>query len=95
MFRRLWDRIPVPLLDGHNIFFTYICCKNCLFEKTKVNEKEAEDGPFFKKRLTSPCLFEFQTIITSSCILPNPLDLSTGQIKDKINIENQLYKNKC
>ena len=28
------------ILDGH--FFTYFC----LFEKTKINEKEAGDGPF-------------------------------------------------
>ena len=26
------------ILDGH--FFTFICCKNCLFEKMKINEKE-------------------------------------------------------
>ena len=25
------------ILDGH--FFTFICCKNCVFEKTKMNEK--------------------------------------------------------
>ena len=34
------------ILGGH--FFTNICCKNCnffLFEKTKINEKEAGDGP--------------------------------------------------
>ena len=35
------------ILDGH--FFTYICCKNWLFEKTEINEKEAGIGPFFKK----------------------------------------------
>ena len=34
------------MLDGH--FFTYSCCENCnvWFEKTKINEKEAEDGHF-------------------------------------------------
>ena len=40
-------------LDGH--FFTYICCKNCIvcLKKTEnKNEKEAEVGPFFKKRLS-------------------------------------------
>ena len=36
------------MLDGH--FFTSICCENCnvWFEKTKINEKEAEDGHFKK-----------------------------------------------
>ena len=29
------------ILDGH--FITFICC---LFEKRKINEKEAGDGPF-------------------------------------------------
>ena len=39
------------ILDGH--FFTYICCKHCsLFEKTKMKEKEAGIGPFFKKNFT-------------------------------------------
>ena len=40
----------------HNIptgwtFFMYICCKNCffLFQGTKINEKEARDGPFLNK----------------------------------------------
>ena len=35
------------LLDGH--FFTYICCKNCnvCLKRLKINEKEAEVGPFF------------------------------------------------
>ena len=37
------------LLDGH--FFTFICCKNCnvCLKRPKINEKEAEVGPFFKK----------------------------------------------
>ena len=34
------------ILNGN--FFTYICCKNCnvCLKKTKINEKEAGDGPF-------------------------------------------------
>ena len=38
------------LLDGH--FFTLICCKNCIvcLKRPKINEKEAEVGPFVKKR---------------------------------------------
>ena len=32
-------------LDGH--FFTFIGCKNRLFENTKINEKETGDAPFF------------------------------------------------
>ena len=36
------------ILDGH--FFTFICCEN-FFENTKINEKEAEDGPFLRKKI--------------------------------------------
>ena len=63
------------ILDGHDIF-TLICCKNCIvcLKRTKINEKEAVVGTFFKntiqnssprkrlhKQLTSP--FEVQTPI--------------------------------
>ena len=32
-----------------DIFFTYICCKNCnvCLKRPKINEKEAGVGPFF------------------------------------------------
>ena len=37
------------ILDGH---FSHLpmCCKNCnvFVEKTKINQKEAEDGPLIK-----------------------------------------------
>ena len=35
------------ILDGH--FFALICCKNCIvrLKRLKINEKEAEVGPFF------------------------------------------------
>ena len=38
------------ILDGH--FFTFICCKNCnvCLKRPKINEKEAEVGPFFLKK---------------------------------------------
>ena len=36
------------------IFCTFICCKNCsVFEKTKINEKEAVVGPFLKNFMQS------------------------------------------
>ena len=37
------------ILDGH--FFALICCKNCIvrLKRLKINEKEAEVGPFFIK----------------------------------------------
>ena len=37
------------ILHGH--FLTFICCKNCnvCLKNAKINEKEAVDGPFFKK----------------------------------------------
>ena len=36
------------ILDGD--FFTFICCKNCnvCLKRTKINEKEAGVGHFFK-----------------------------------------------
>ena len=37
MFQRLWVRIPA-LYTGWT-FFTSICCKILMFEKTKINEK--------------------------------------------------------
>ena len=35
------------ILDG---LFALICCKNCIacLKRPKINEKEAEVGPFFK-----------------------------------------------
>ena len=41
-----WHRI----LEGHDIFFTLISCKNCIvcWKRPKINEKEAGDGPFKK-----------------------------------------------
>ena len=33
-------------------FHIYLLLKlKCLFEKTKINEKEAQDGPFFLKKI--------------------------------------------
>ena len=38
------------ILDGHDIFSHLFVLKIVmLFEKTKINEKEAGDGPFLKK----------------------------------------------
>ena len=39
MFRRSWVRIPAPYTGS--TFFTFICC---LFQTTKINEKDAGDG---------------------------------------------------
>ena len=55
MFVRLWVQIPVPYTGwtlGH--FFTLICCKKIIvcLKRPKINEKEAWDGPFFKKTIT-------------------------------------------
>ena len=41
MFRRSWVRIPAPYTGW--TFFTFICCRKCIVEKTKLNEKEAGD----------------------------------------------------
>ena len=42
---KVMSSIPVPFTGW--TFFTFNCCKNCLFQKTKINEKEAEDVTFF------------------------------------------------
>ena len=44
------------ILDGH--FFALICCKNCIvcLKRPKINEKEAQVGPFFKNIILSPDL---------------------------------------
>ena len=50
MFQRSWVRIRI--LDGH--FFTFFVVKlKCVFEKTKINEKEAVVGPFLKNFMQS------------------------------------------
>ena len=40
------------ILDGHDIIFILISCKNCIvcLKRQKINEKEAEVGPFFEKK---------------------------------------------
>ena len=44
-----WVRIPAQYTGW--TFFTFDCCKNCIFlKKKKINEKEAGDVTFFKKR---------------------------------------------
>ena len=38
--------------DGLDIFFTFICCKNCIvcLKRPKIYEKEAGLGSFFKEK---------------------------------------------
>ena len=44
------------ILAGHDIFSHLFVVKiEMLFEKTKINEKEAGDGPFFKKKHVLRC----------------------------------------
>ena len=52
MFQRSWVRIPAPYTGW--TFFEVICCKNCVLEKTKINEKEAVVGPFKQTKLQNP-----------------------------------------
>ena len=55
MFQRSWAWIPAHWMD---IFHILICCKICNgFEKTKINEKEARVGPFFKKKKETQLLY--------------------------------------
>ena len=54
------------ILDGH--FFALICCKNCIVcvKSSKINEKEAEVGPFKKIRLTFQCFKRFESISSNN-----------------------------
>ena len=47
MFLRLWVRIPA-LYNGWTFFHLFTVNIVMLFEKTKINEKEAEEGHLFK-----------------------------------------------
>ena len=59
---RPWEETHIPKVVGSNpstvywidIFFKYICCKNCnvCLKRQKINEKEAEVGPFLKNTST-------------------------------------------
>ena len=55
MFQRSWVQIPGPYTGW--TLFKFVCCQNCnvCLKKTKINEKEAGDGPFLKKA-GSKCL---------------------------------------
>ena len=50
MLQRSWLRIPAP--NTGRTFFTFIFCKNCnvCLKKTKINEKVAGEGHFYKKK---------------------------------------------
>ena len=50
------------ILDGH--FFTIICYKICIvcLIRPKINEKEAEDCPFFKKEV---CIVNYDASVVS------------------------------
>ena len=52
----MWEETHVPKVVGSNtgtVYWMDICAHlfvvKCVFEKTKINEKEAEVGPFFEK----------------------------------------------
>ena len=49
LFRRSRIWIPAPYTGW--TFFTYICCKLWMFEKTIINEKEGRDAHFKKNKL--------------------------------------------
>ena len=50
MFDRSWVWIPGPYTRWTWQFFTLICCKICIvcLKRLKINQKEAEVGPFKK-----------------------------------------------
>ena len=66
--RSLWVQIQAPFTWW--TFFTFICYRNCnvCLKRWKSNEKEAEDGPFFKKivedfdRSYTSCLHYFKCL---------------------------------
>ena len=49
MLRRSLFKFRRCILDGH-FSHLFVVKLYCLFEKTTINEKEAGDGPFFKKK---------------------------------------------
>ena len=75
------------ILDGYNCFHIYLLSEmECLFDKTKINKKEAEDGLFYKKtyRLCFLCSSFYCTNYYSDDVVSllsdeNPLELQDGQ----------------
>ena len=63
--------------DGH--FFTYICCKNCLFVwKDENKQKEAGNGPFKKKHWHRICNTFQYTVYSKKMFNTNKFLLMTG-----------------
>ena len=64
MFKRLWVQIEAPYTEWTRGFFTLICSKNCIvrLKRPKINEKEAEVGPFLKKELLNLIIQNWQAI---------------------------------
>ena len=54
MFERSWVRILAQYTGWTWQFFTSICCKNWLFEKTENKQKERPGWPIYKKITTTP-----------------------------------------
>ena len=75
MLKRSWVRIPAPYTGW--TFFTFNCCENCnvLFEKTKINEKEAGYGPLKKyfKTAAPNARFFLSTLNGKSLCVPSIL----------------------
>ena len=65
MFHRSWVWIP-PLYTGWTFFHIPICCKNlqCVFEKPKINWKEAGVSLFFKKDPYPSCTYKLRSLLS-------------------------------
>ena len=75
--KRLWVCIP---LVGH--FYKLTCCKNCNFglKRLKINEKEAGNGPFLYKKLSS---VNWTELLTTLMIFKMPV----GDLKAEMLID--------
>ena len=64
-----WVRIPAPDAGWTWHFFTLICCKNYLFEKTKNKRKRGRGWPIFLKKINNLLIvvsFNIQNSIKNS-----------------------------
>ena len=67
---RSWVQIPAPY-TGLIFSHIFVVKKLCLFEKSKMNYKEAGDGPFLKERskLSGQSYKQFTLVIFDSGVV--------------------------
>ena len=73
-----------------DIFFTYICCKNCndeCLKRPKINEKEAGVGPFIKNYFLSSFTNNKKALNYTSSLIEH--------LSHKINFQIWASKSSC